>query len=86
MIKLNLIYSPAVNFAMQQNHVPIIRKVVLVNDEDEIIEDVRIRISITPEISDEFEKFIDQIPPKSTIEVKDLKLEISPKYLSELTE
>ena len=86
MIQLSLVYSPAVNFAMQQNHVPIIRKVVLVNDEDEIIEDVRIRISITPEISDEFEKFIDQIPPKSTIEVKDLKLEISPKYLSELTE
>jgi len=86
MIQLSLIYSPAVNFAMQQNHVPIIRKVVLVNDEDEIIEDVRIRISITPEISDEFEKILDQIPPKSTIEVKDLKLEISPKYLSELTE
>lgn len=86
MIKLNLNYSPAVNFAMQQNHVPIIRKIVLINDEEEIIEDVKINVSITPEISDELEKHLDQIPPKSTVEVKDLNLVISTKYLSELTE
>lgn len=86
MIKLDIIYSPAVNFAMQQNHVPVIRKILLVNDEEEIIEDVKIKVAISPEISDEFERYLDQIPPKSTIEIKDFNLDISPNYLSELTE
>ena len=86
MINLDVIYSPAVNFAMQQNHVPVIRKILLVNDEDEIIEDIKIKVSISPEISDEFEKYLDLIPPKSTIEIKDFNLDISPNFLSELTE
>lgn len=86
MINLDVIYSPAVNFAMQQNHVPVIRKILLVNDEEEIIEDIKIKVAISPEISEEFEKNLDQIPPKSTIEIKDFNLDISPIFLSELTE
>lgn len=86
MLKLTLSYSTAVNFAMQQNHVPIIRKLTLINDDEISIENVKIRVSFTPEISDEQERIIDIIPQTATIDIKDFHLNISTDFLSKLTE
>jgi len=86
MLKLTLTYSTAVNFAMQQNHVPIIRKLALINDDESPIENVKIKVSISPEISDEQERIIDIIPQKATVDIKDLHLNISTDFLSKLTE
>lgn len=86
MIKLDLTYCPAVNFAMQQNHVPVIRKVVLTNETAEPIDNLKVVISITSNLAESVERVIEAIPQQATIEVRDLQLYISAKYLSEQTE
>lgn len=86
MLQLDLTYSPAVNFAMQQNHVPIIRKIRLKNESRQEIANVKIVVSLTPELTETEEKAIETIPHDTTIEIKDLSPRLSAKYLSELTE
>lgn len=86
MLKFNLIYCSVVNFAMQQNHVPIIRKILLKNETDKTIDDVKITISFSHDLAQKVERMIDTVPQDATIELKDLQINISAKYLSELTE
>lgn len=86
MLKLDLTYCPAVNFAMQQNHVPIIRKIVLKNETEQTLENIKIVVSLTPELTEVAERVIDVIPQGTAIEVKDLQIKIAAKELSELTE
>lgn len=86
MLKLDLIYCSTVNFAMQQNHVPIIRKMLLKNETEQAIDDVKISVSLSPNLTERTERVIDSVPQGATIEVKDLQINISAKYLFELTE
>ena len=86
MLKLNLSYCSAVNFAMQQNHVPIIRKILLTNVTEHALNNVKIAVSLTPDPTEVTERVIDAIPQGATIEVKDWRMNLATKYLSELTE
>lgn len=86
MIKIDFIYCSAVNFAMQQNHVPVIRKILLKNETEQTIDDVKIAVSLSPDLTITVERVIDSVPAGTMIEVKDLQINISAKYLSELTE
>ena len=85
MMELDLIYSPTVNFAMLQNHVPIVRKLVLKNNSDLDIKNIKVKITI-PELANEFEQIIGLILKNSSIEITNINVSISSKYLSELTE
>ena len=86
MLDIDLTYCPVVNFAMQQNHVPVIRKLLIKNENTEEIDNIRIVIMFSPLLTDTTERAIDRIPNESSIEIKDLQPIISVKYLSELTE
>lgn len=86
MLELDFIYCSAVNFAMQQNHVPVIRKILLKNETEQAVDHVKIGVSLSPDLAEVTERVIDTIPQKITTEVKDLQLNISAKYLSALTE
>lgn len=86
MIKIDFIYCSAVNFAMQQNHVPVIRKILLKNETEQTIDDVKIAVSLSPDLTITVDRVIDSVPAGTMIEVKDLQINISAKYLSELTE
>ena len=86
MLEIDLAYCTAVNFAMLQNHVPIIRKLLIKNEIEEAIDNVKITISFTPHLTDLAERVIDRIPKETTVEIKDLHPNISVEFLSELTE
>lgn len=64
MLKLNLSYSSSVNFAMQQNHVPIIKNIHIINEDDESIDDIKITLSFVPNLTDKIERYIDTISEK----------------------
>lgn len=86
MFKLDLSYCSSVNFAMQQNHVPIIKNIHITNEEEESIDNIKITLSLGLDLTDKTERCIDTIPQKATIEIKDMQVDISARYLSELTE
>ena len=86
MLELNFVYTPIVNFAMQQNHVPISRKLLLKNNSEVDIVNVCVQISILPDFADKTERLIDIVPQNSIVEVNKINIKISPKYLSETTE
>ena len=50
-LKVEFVFSPVVNFAMHQNHVPTIRKIVITNDSETNFEDVQIEIVSEPEFA-----------------------------------
>ena len=80
------IYTPVVNYAIQQNRIPIVRKLVLENTTEEDLHDLKITLTSEPEFVSNWEYRLEILPPnqKIEIEVKDLKL--AAKFLSELTE
>ena len=86
MLELNFVYTPIVNFAMQQNHVPISRKLLLKNNSEVDIVNVCVQISILPDLADKTERLIDVVPQNSIVEVKNININIIPRYLSESTE
>ena len=86
MLELSFVYTPIVNFAMQQNHVPISRKLLLKNNSEVDIVKVSVQISFEPDLADKIVRLIDVIPKNSIVEVNNVILNISPKYLSEITE
>ena len=45
----------AINFAMQQNYVPIIRNIVINNKTEDVLKNIDIKISFNPEIAKDYE-------------------------------
>ena len=59
----------AMNFAMQQNYVPLVRSVTIKNNSDEEIKDIMLKISFEPEFAKPFTHRIEVLPPHTEIEV-----------------
>ncbi len=76
----------AVNFAMQQNSVPLIRNISLRNETDEVLRDLEIKISFDPAFAAEFSCRIDSIEAQSSLEVTPIKIKLSTDYFFGLTE
>jgi len=71
---------------MQQNHVPISRKLLLKNNSEIDLLNVNVQIAVIPELTDKMERIINVIPQNSVVEVNNLPINISATYLSEITE
>src|SRR5690349_11070207 len=80
------VYMPVINFAMQQNHVPIIKKFSTKNISNKDLENVTISIQSNPDFLLPYQHRIDIIKQDEVIEVSFLNLKLSPKFLAELTE
>ena len=85
-IKISLSYLPVINFAMQQNHVPVIREISVWNDGDEIVRDIDIVVSFEPEFALEYKTRIDMIAPGTEAKVSVVPITVSTEFLSNLTE
>lgn len=86
MIKIDLAYFHVVNFAMQQNQVPIIRELIIKNDSLEEVDNIVIHITIPFNFSINLERKIEKIPVESLTKLTDLNLNLSAKDLWGLTE
>lgn len=46
--------NASINFAMQQNYVPVIRSLVVNNNSEEVLENISLKITFEPEFAKEF--------------------------------
>lgn len=61
-----------VNFALQQNRIPVIREISICNSCAEPLENIILRITASPEFAPPYEKMIQHIPFGQTVVVKDI--------------
>ncbi len=84
-IEVDLIYSPIVNFAMQQNHVPVIRKLTIKNPGDVSLNGLLVEISAEPDFAVLWKKHID-LSPYTLADLGPVDIKFNTAYLVELTE
>jgi len=75
-----------INFAMQQNYVPVFRNLTLTNNENEEITNVKLRIRFEPEFAKPFESLPTDLAPSRPAEITPVNIVIDPEYLFSLTE
>jgi len=85
-LTVEFIYSRVINYALRQNHVPILRKLFITNTSNTAIENIKIQLNFEPEFSVPISTHIESLQAGDSYLVKNFDLKISPKYLSELTE
>lgn len=78
--------SGSINFAMQQNYVPLIRNLVVSNDSGVIQNNLKIRITFEPDFAKEFIYDIGSIEPSSSVEISPVNIILSTEFLFSLTE
>jgi hypothetical protein len=83
---VEFVYTPVINFAMQQNHVPVVRKLSIKNTTGNDLENMRVEITSEPDFAVIWKHNIEQLTKDESIEITSINLRISSKYLSELTE
>lgn len=74
------------NYAMQQNFVPIVRKIVLSNHTESNLQSITVTITSEPEFAAEWAKTIDVIPVGQAVEIGTVPIVVSSSYLAGLTE
>ena len=75
-----------INFAMQQNYVPVFRNIVMTNNTEESLEGVRLRITFEPEFAKVFESAPVDIAPSESVEISPVNIIMLSDYLFSLTE
>ncbi|MFB9864912.1 DUF3320 domain-containing protein [Rufibacter immobilis] len=85
-LETEFIYSPYVNFAMQQNHVSVVRKLLVRNTSETDLQSLRIGINCEPEFAAAWEHHVDVLKAGESIEVDAVHLKVSATYLSNLSE
>lgn len=84
--KVEFVQTPVANYAIQQNRVPIVRKLSIENCSDEDITDILVKITCDPEFANNWEHRIELIPKNQSMELDVKNLKLSARFLSELTE
>lgn len=85
-IKVSVSYVPVINFSMQQNHVPVIREIILKNDGEEELTDLSVMLESDPAFAEPTTLHVDSIAPGSETRLTTVPVTISTTYLSNLTE
>ncbi len=85
-IEIEGAYGRVVNFAMQQNYVPIVKKLIVKNLSDEDISNLEIIITVEPEFAFEWKTNISIISALQAIELDVVDINLSPNFLYGLTE
>lgn len=85
-IEITGIYSGVINFAMQQNHVPVVRQLYVKNISTEELKNLTVTISSDPFFFEEWKKDISSLQPDQMIELSPISLHLSVSYLYGLSE
>ena len=83
-IKLN--YTSVVNFAMQQNHVPVVREIVITNNGTDSLTDIDVILTFDPEFAVEYKYTISSISANSEERTSVLPISMSTDFLANQTE
>ncbi len=79
-------YTPLINFAMQQNHVPVVRHLLIANNTDTDWHNIRIDITTEPDFALPWSTRIEGMAKGAKMELGVVDVMLSTKFLSELTE
>lgn len=86
-IQINLVeFDERVNFARQQNAVPLIRSIVLTNTGETTVEDIVVEVESDPGFAELYRAPISRINAGESYELRPVDLTLSPGYLSGLAE
>lgn len=78
--------NASINFAMQQNYVPVIRDLVVANESDAALENIDLKISFEPEFAKTFTYHVENIPANGSVEISPVKIATNTGFLFSLTE
>lgn len=84
-LSLAISFDPAINYAFQQNAIPVVKELKFQND-DVARKDLVIRVSSEPTFAEPTEIRIQAIEAKGEFRVSPLDLKLSPGFLAELNE
>lgn len=79
-------YSETVNYAMQQNHVPVVKGIVLTNKSEEEIRGITVKLTSEPQFAYEWKKTYDVLPAGQSIDLGTIDLQMSSSFLGDLSE
>ena len=85
-ITVQVLTFGAMNFAMQQNYVPLVRSVTITNNTEEEMHDVLLKISFAPEFARAFSYKVEVLPAHTEVEVSPVNIIVSTEFLFSLTE
>lgn len=85
-IEIHVEMTPVVNYALQQNRLPVIRDVVLQNSTETELTNAVLRIWSEPQIVSAFSQAISSIPAGDSFSVKGISLTLDTELLASLTE
>jgi very-short-patch-repair endonuclease len=75
-----------INFAMQQNDVPVVKFVRVENRSNVALQNLHVVVTAQPDFAERWESRVELIAESSTYNLQAVDLVLSPQYLSELTE
>jgi len=85
-IKVEFIYIPVINFAMQQNRVSVIRQLSIENLTEEVLKDIKITLIIEPDFGTTIPIILEVIPAKEIIRLEAFKFNWSINHFAQMTE
>ncbi|HQH74752.1 MAG TPA: hypothetical protein PK360_21935, partial [bacterium] len=83
---LELDYEPKINFAFQQNDIPFLRTIRVINSSEEKLTDLILQVKGEPGLAAEWQTRIAEIPAGKTYPVSAIPMSFSPQYLLDITE
>lgn len=85
-ITLRVDLDRAINFALQQNDVPVVKAIHIENAGNAPASDLTVRITTEPDFAEPWESKIDVVAAHSSYSINAIDLSLSPGYLANLTE
>lgn len=85
-MELSLQTLSAVNYAIQQNRVAVVRRVSVKNDTSDTLKGIRMTLTFNPGFAETWERPIDTLEPKGEIWLDDVDLKLSTDFFFSLTE
>lgn len=82
----DFLHDRTVNFAMQQNHVPVVKRLRLTNENNFDLNNLKVKISAEPEFASIWDIHVASIPAGQTMDLGVIDLQLSSVYLAGLTE
>jgi hypothetical protein len=85
-ISISIDYDRTVNYAMQQNDVPVVKALRILNGTEDTLRDLNIRITTEPAFAASWESRITSINPDETFNLGVVDIPLSHDFLASLTE
>ncbi len=79
-------FTGSINFAMQQNYIPIIKYIRIYNSSKNNLENLTLKISFEPQFAKHYETKIERLLPDTSVEITPISILLSPEYFLSITE